>query len=76
MDVHKTALKVAQYNDGMLKVLDPSRIVTSEKTTLNACSYLLKKDAYQNLVDFDNHLDNLTLDWMNYSLNKEIEEIL
>lgn len=35
---------------------------------------LLKEEQYRNLVDFDNHLDNIALDWQNQKLNKIIEE--
>lgn len=35
---------------------------------------LLKAELYRNLVDFDNHLDDITLDWQNRKLNKIIDE--
>lgn len=35
---------------------------------------LLKAEEYRNLVDFDNHLDNISLDWQNLKLNKVIDE--
>lgn len=35
---------------------------------------LLKEEEYRNLVDFDNHLDNIALDWQNQKLNKIIDE--
>lgn len=35
---------------------------------------LLEREQYRNLVDFDNHLDNITLDWQNHKLNKVIDE--
>lgn len=30
--------------------------------------------AYKNLKDFDNHLDDISADWTNASLNKLIKE--
>jgi len=35
---------------------------------------LLKAEEYKNLIDFDNHLDNIALDWQNQKLNKIIDE--
>lgn len=35
---------------------------------------LLKAEEYRNLIDFDNHLDNIALDWQNQKLNKIIDE--
>jgi hypothetical protein len=29
---------------------------------------------YEQLVDFDNHLDDLSQDWRNLNLNQEVEE--
>jgi hypothetical protein len=29
---------------------------------------------YEHLVDFDNHLDDLSQDWRNLNLNQEVEE--
>lgn len=37
---------------------------------------LLKAEEYRNLVDFDNHLDDISLDWQNRKLNKTIEEFM
>lgn len=34
---------------------------------------LLLVDAHRNLVDFDNHFDNISLDWQNQKLNKLID---
>lgn len=50
--------------------------VTVEDETLEATSSLLEDKIYYDLVDFDNHLDNISLDWKNLSLNKQIEGIL
>lgn len=35
---------------------------------------LLQRQVYEQLVDFDNHLDDLSKDWRNLTLNKEVEE--
>lgn len=37
---------------------------------------LLERKVQKAIVDFDNHLDNISLDWRNLTLNNEIEEEL
>lgn len=44
--------------------------------TLEKASALLQQGAYEKLIDFDNHLDNISLDWRNFCLNTEIDEIV
>lgn len=73
-----SALKVAQmFDNGSLKQIDESQISLSPAdVTASALMVLLQQKAYNNLVDFDNHLDDISLDWMNVRLNKTIEEYL
>jgi len=42
-------------------------------THTDAMYALLKAEQYRDLVDFDNHLDNISLDWQNQKLNKIID---
>lgn len=44
-----------------------------EKVTLAAASTVLQQQLYNNLVDFDNHLDNLSLDWLNTEFANRVE---
>lgn len=69
------ALKVAQFNDGKYKPVDVNRIILDPSHTLDVCTSLLEQRSYKSLIDFDNHLDDISLDWTNCSLNNEIEEI-
>lgn len=39
-------------------------------SSLAIVSALIRSKAYQNLVDFDNHLDDITQDWLNTAVNK------
>lgn len=39
----------------------------------NVLCSLIEAEQYRNLVDYDNHLDDITLDWQNCKLNKIIE---
>lgn len=65
------------FDNGSLKQIDESHIsLTPSDTTASALMVLLQQKAYNNLVDFDNHLDDISLDWMNVRLNKTIEEYL
>ena len=50
--------------------------VLLEEGTLEAVSLLLARKRQLQLVDFDNHLDDLAEDYLNAELNKEIEECL
>ena len=36
-------------------------------------SELVEGKAYQSLVDFDNHLDDITQDWLNRDINRLID---
>lgn len=44
--------------------------------TLAAVSQLVQKGAAKDLHDFDNHLDNVTNDWSNAHLNRNLEQLL
>lgn len=44
--------------------------------TLDAVSLLVKRGAMKDIHDFDNHLDNVKLDWANEHLNRDIEQLL
>ncbi|KAB0796842.1 hypothetical protein PPYR_10903 [Photinus pyralis] len=70
------ALKVAQFSDGKYRTVDVNNILLEPSHTLNVCTSLLEQKSYKSLVDFDNHLDNVSLDWINNAINEEIEEIM
>lgn len=46
------------------------------KTLLETMACLMKEEDCKTLVDFDNHLDNIALDWQNLKLNDRIEEVM
>lgn len=70
------ALKIAQFTDGSYKPCENPNVSFGTSDTINACITLLENSTFKKLVDFDNHLDNVSLDWTNSSLNKEIEDLL
>ena len=47
-----------------------------EKSTLDAASMLLRLQSYDQLVDFDNHLDCPSRDWTNPEVNGAIGQAL
>uniref|UniRef100_A0A8D8LG17 ER membrane protein complex subunit 8/9 homolog n=1 Tax=Cacopsylla melanoneura TaxID=428564 RepID=A0A8D8LG17_9HEMI len=71
--MQEPALLVAHNSDGKWKPVNKNS-VSVDDTTLSSVSTLIQKNMSQYLVDFDNHLDNLSQDWTNSSLNEIIEE--
>ncbi|XP_045463556.1 ER membrane protein complex subunit 8 [Harmonia axyridis] len=69
----KLALKVAQFSDGAYRPCDTNRVSLKPEKTLDICNQLIYEEKYTILNDFDNHLDDIKLDWLNLALNKEIE---
>lgn len=55
------------------KISSLSSILVDE-TSLSSVSTLIQRHVSQKLVDFDNHLDNLTADWTNSHLNEIIDK--
>jgi hypothetical protein len=45
----------------------------ADDETLSIVSQLMIGKAYPSLVDFDNHLDDLSLDWLNPEINKVVD---
>jgi hypothetical protein len=76
IQMDNVALKVAQFVDGSYKLSDTNRICLKPDTTLDICSQLLEKNGHNLIVDFDNHLDNISLDWMNPELNEEVDNLV
>jgi hypothetical protein len=37
--------------------------------------FLIQQEAYEDISDFDNHLDDISQDWRNIELNSRIQEI-
>lgn len=50
--------------------------INLEGDLLEGLSTLLQRQEYRGLVDFDNHLDNISLDWQNNDLNEIIDETM
>jgi GAF domain-containing protein len=48
--------------------------ISLESNSKSVAAALLQRRVYEQLVDFDNHLDDLSQDWRNLNLNQEVEE--
>ncbi|XP_076288809.1 ER membrane protein complex subunit 8/9 [Lasioglossum baleicum] len=75
--ISSSPLRVSQYVDGKWKLKDVMDISYDKGLIHTDVQYsFLKAGLYKNLVDFDNHLDNISLDWQNRNLNKSIDAIM
>ncbi|XP_076177734.1 ER membrane protein complex subunit 8/9 [Ptiloglossa arizonensis] len=74
-DMSSNPLRVSQFIDGKWKLKDITDVICDRRVTHTDALYsLLKAGQYRNLVDFDNHLDDISLDWQNHKINKIIDE--
>ena len=46
--------------------------VNTEKASEDIASTLIQSRLYRDLIDFDNHLDDISLDWRNVEINDQI----
>ena len=49
--------------------------MTLEEEALPAASSMVKSKAYRQLIDFDNHLDDISLDWNNTHINEMLKHL-
>ncbi|KAL0271022.1 UNVERIFIED_CONTAM: hypothetical protein PYX00_008268 [Menopon gallinae] len=68
--IKEAPLIISQYSNGAWKSKDKSSVFVSEDTLYRTSELLGTRS--QDLIDFDNHLDDISLDWRNISLNEEI----
>ncbi|PSN54660.1 ER membrane protein complex subunit 8 [Blattella germanica] len=73
LNMENIALCVSQFVDGKWKTKEKSSI-NLENNSRSAAAALLQRRVYEELVDFDNHLDDLKLDWRNLRVNEEVAE--
>ncbi|XP_043794110.1 ER membrane protein complex subunit 8/9 homolog [Apis laboriosa] len=75
--MNSNPLRVSQFIDGKWKLKDITDILYDKGVIHTDVLYsLLKAEEYRNLIDFDNHLDDISLNWQNQKLNKIIEEVM
>lgn len=66
-----------QVSDGKLRSKEAKiNLLPDEDGALSTVSALIQAKSYRLLVDFDNHLDDISLNyWVNPSLNEEIQQL-
>ncbi|KAG8038942.1 hypothetical protein G9C98_003249 [Cotesia typhae] len=76
-NMNSIPLKISQHSDGKWKVKDKADVsYEGGDAAGETISTLMKENKYNILFDFDNHLDNITLDWRNNNLNKIINKTM
>lgn len=71
LSMETPGIAVSQYNDGKWRGKD----FKVDNEVLDSAAALLEQRAFKALVDFDNHLDDVSKDWKNKDLNKLIDEV-
>ncbi|KAG8274230.1 ER membrane protein complex subunit 8 [Homalodisca vitripennis] len=72
LTMEEPALIVSQFADVKWKTLEKSSWSVPE-SCLDTAATLLERRWQENVIDFDNHLDDITLDWRNKSANSAID---
>lgn len=77
LDCDDVAFHLYQCSDNKWKLKDKNSVHFEQgHKALGVASALLHSKAYRKLADFDNHLDDISLDWSNQTINEEIERCL
>jgi len=79
LDIDTHALIVQQHDQGSgkwRKREGSSLKLEHENVTLQCAAAVIHKKIYRDLVDFDMHLDDISLDYKNEELNMEIDSCL
>lgn len=50
--------------------------ISNEKAVTNAIYLLMKSEEYKNIVDFDNHFDDIELDWKNGDIDEAVSTLI
>jgi len=76
-NIESPSLIVQQHTDGKWRSRDKSQIrLEHDEVTLACASAVVHKKNYRTLVDFDTHLDDLAMDYLNVELNMTIDGCL
>jgi len=70
-----SALTLYQYNDGKWKLKTGGHHIDRSTVAFTAVQEFIFKNQYHlNVIDFDNHLDDIKADWNNKAINDSIDE--
>ncbi|XP_067002432.1 ER membrane protein complex subunit 8/9 homolog [Anabrus simplex] len=75
LNMDNIALCLSQYSEGKWKPKDRSSYCV-EGNSLDTTATLLQQRVQDELVDFDNHLDDISLDWKNLHINKIVDTVM
>lgn len=67
------ACKCYVVQDNKWKQSDKDLVLDGGEDSLGLTTELIEAKTYQSLIDFDNHLDDITQDWLNKDINKLVE---
>lgn len=65
---------VSQLSDGKWRPVEKVKLYPADADI--AISVLVREKVQRELVDFDNHLNDINEDWTNKDINKSVQEIL
>ncbi|CAG9088835.1 unnamed protein product [Plutella xylostella] len=68
-------VKLHKWNDGKWKPKPANSIDFQTPYALETVSHLLQRGVQKDLVDFDNYLDDLTMDWTNLGIEKLVASL-
>ena len=71
LSMETPGIVLSQFSDGKWRNKD----IKVDGEILDVTAALLDQRAFKTLVDFDNHLDDVSQDWQNTALNKLIDEV-
>lgn len=67
------AIVVSLFNDGKWRPMEETSVqFENDDLTLTAAASLIQNKIYRHLVDFDNHLDDISVDWRNPAVEEDI----
>nr|CAG4636467.1 EOG090X0C9C [Eubosmina coregoni] len=71
----QSALNVIQFSDGKWKVKDKEnlKLLPNNEAAFNSVSSLIFDKVYKDVIDFDDHLDDISQDWLNVALKEFID---
>ncbi|XP_006824746.2 ER membrane protein complex subunit 8-like [Saccoglossus kowalevskii] len=76
----EVALKLFTFNENKSewkqKEMESSVALEDDEKCLAVSADLLRSKLYRDLSDFDNHLDDISLDWLNPDINSLINQCL
>lgn len=76
-NLERAPFTLYQVTEGKLRPKEAKvNLLPDEDGALSTVSALIQAKSYRHLIDFDNHLDDISLNyWVNPTLNEEIQQL-